>query len=163
VPNFFNDVIEKSPYLHSRTRVAYPHMLAPFVLARVQVIMDEAAKSGNPVMLFETFRSKERQQLLFDQANGVTQLSEVGVHYYGLAADLVRVDENGQPTWQGDYSFLGALARKHGMVWGGPGPRNLNIGDLDHVQMIRFEDQARLFRGEWYPDENYDAFATGEE
>jgi hypothetical protein len=35
-------------------------------------------------MIFETYRSQERQQVLFEQ--GATQLRTVGVHHHGLPA-----------------------------------------------------------------------------
>jgi len=56
-----------------------------------------------------------------------TKLKTVGVHHYGLACDLVK-DIAGEPSWKGDFAFLGRLAKKHKMIWGGdwrsPGARH---------------------------------------
>ena len=106
-------------------------------------------------MVFETYRSQPRQASLF--AQGATQLKTVGVHHYGLACDLVK-NVDGEPSWKGDFTFLGVLAKKHGLIWGGdwgqPGVRN-SFPDLDHVQRCTILDQNKLFAGTWYPDDNY--------
>jgi len=63
-----------------------------------------------------TYRSQARQQELFNQ--GASKLRVVGVHHFGLAVDLVKV-VGGEPSWKGDFSFLGRLAHEHGLIWGG--------------------------------------------
>ena len=81
-------------------------------LKLVQAIIEDANAHGIKLMIFETFRSQERQAFLFDQ--GATRLKKVGVHHYGLACDLVK-DINGEPSWKGDFSLLGTLAHQHGL------------------------------------------------
>jgi hypothetical protein len=71
---------------------------------------------GIALMIFETYRSEDRQLALFNQ--GATKLKNVGVHHYGLACDLVK-NINGEPSWKGDFGFLGELADENGMIWGG--------------------------------------------
>jgi hypothetical protein len=44
-----------------------------------------------------------------------TKLKTVGVHHYGLACDLVK-DIAGEPSWKGDFAFLGRLAKKHRLI-----------------------------------------------
>ena len=95
---------------------------------------------------------------LFNQ--GATKLRNVGVHHYGLACDIVK-DINGEPSWKGDFTFLGGLAKAHGLIWGGDwGTPNVHhtFLDMDHVQRCSIGDQASLFRGEWYPDETYNPY-----
>jgi hypothetical protein len=65
--------------------------------------------------VWETFRSHARQIMLFNQK--ATKLRSVGVHHYGLAADIVKWD--GEPSWRGDWAFMGTLAREFGLHWGG--------------------------------------------
>ena len=68
---------------------------------------------------------------------------------------------NGEPSWKGDFSFLGPIARAYGLVWCGDwGQPNLphSFGYNDHVQRCSVEMQAQLFRGDWYPGTNYSAF-----
>ena len=70
----------------------------------------------------ETFRSAARQQALFKQ--GLTQLDgltpqSIGTHHFGVACDFARL-EDGKTDWKvKDWLFLGPLARKVGLVWGG--------------------------------------------
>jgi LAS superfamily LD-carboxypeptidase LdcB len=75
----------------------------------VLAIIADAAAAGIKLMAFETFRSQVRQTKLFQQK--ATKLKKVGVHHYGLACDLVK-DVAGQPSWKGDFKFLGKLAKE---------------------------------------------------
>jgi hypothetical protein len=95
---------------------------------------------------------------LFNQ--GATKLRKVGVHNYGLACDIVK-SINGQPSWKGDFSMLGQLARDHGLIWGGDwGNPTIHHTFVDavHVQRCTVSRQAALFRGDWYPDDAYDPY-----
>jgi hypothetical protein len=156
--NFYTTVIEKSPLFHSVDRVSSLDLLEPKTMEAVLAILADAKALGMPLMVFETYRSVERQLILFNQH--ATQLKQVGVHHYGLACDIVK-DINGEPSWKGDFSLLGTLSRKHGLVWGGnwnePGP--YTFVDMDHVQRCSLMDQFKLFAGTWYPDNNYDPLA----
>lgn len=159
VQSFFTKTIQTDPRYQSPKRLSPRNLLEPATLAAVDAIMKDAAAAGIPLMLYETFRSKERQQELFKK--GATKLKTVGVHHYGLACDLVK-DVNGEPSWKGDFTFLGKLARRHGLIWGGdwgkPGVKP-KFFDGVHVQRITVARQASLFAGTWYPDSNYSPWA----
>jgi hypothetical protein len=149
--NFYTDVIMQDPRFGYQIRISDPMLLEPVTRLAVQRIVLAAGGLGFPVMIFETYRSQARQTLLFQQK--ATELQTVGVHGYGLAADLVRVVA-GEPTWKVDYSFLGPLAKQYGLVWGGDwgatGERHTFI-DSDHVQGVTLAQQDALFAGTWYP------------
>jgi hypothetical protein len=147
--NFYTDFLVTSPLFHSVDRVSSLEYLEPSFRSIIEVIIEEAGELGHDMVVYETYRSAQRQSELF--AQHATQLKVVGCHHYGLACDIVKAG----PSWEGDFYFLGRLANFHGLVWGGPGAGNLNIGDMDHVQMCAFVDQNRLFAGHWYPDDNY--------
>ena len=156
--NFYTDVIQKDPRFRSTRRVSDPALLEPAMRAAVQAVIADAAAHGIKLMIFETYRSQERQVELFNQH--ASQLKKVGVHHYGLACDIVK-DVNGEPSWKGSFSFLQALAKAHGLIWGGDwGTPNVHhsFQDTDHVQRCSVADQAKLFRGEWYPDANYNPY-----
>ena len=156
--NFFTDTISRDLTLNSTNRVDSLDLLEPETRKRVLAIIEDAQALGFTLRAFETYRSQERQQQLFDQH--ATQLRQVGVHHYGLACDLVKV-VGGQPSWKGDFSFLGQLAREHALIWGGDwGTPNLRHTFVDtvHVQRCTMGKQPALFRGEWYPDANYDPY-----
>lgn len=125
-------------------RVSDPALLFPPLRAKIESIVAEAKALGQELVIFETYRSAARQARLF--AEGRTKLARVGVHHYGLAADLVR-RVNGKLTWEADYALLGGLAKRRGLVWGG----DWRFRDEVHVQGIPVSDQSRLFSGAWYP------------
>jgi hypothetical protein len=158
--NFYADVIQKDPRFHSTERVADINLLEPITQQAVLNIIQDAKESlGIELMVFETYRSQELQEIYFER--GVTQLQKVGVHHYGLAADIVKV-KNGQPNWDGDFGFLQKLANKYNLVWGGDWGRPdepHSFRDVDHVQRITVDDQAVLFAGAFYPDETYNPYA----
>jgi hypothetical protein len=134
-------------------------LLEPVTRKLVKQIIADAADEGIKLVAFETYRSQARQTKLF--AQGATQLKTVGVHHYGLACDLVK-DIAGSPSWKGDFKFVGKLAKKYKLIWGGdwgrPGVRT-RFPDEVHVQRCAVSAQRRLFAGTWYPDEDYNPYA----
>jgi hypothetical protein len=134
-------------------------LLEPVTRDLVLAIIADAAKDGIKLMAYETFRSQARQTMLFKQK--ATKLQRVGVHHYGLACDLVK-DVGGQPSWKGDFKFLGRLAKRHKMIWGGDwGNPSVKHSFVDgvHVQRCTVARQRTLFAGTWYPDDNYHPYA----
>ncbi len=158
MPNFFADVISKDARFRSPNRIADPNLLEPGTRSLVQAIIGAANAQGIALMIFETYRSEDRQLALFNQ--GASTLKTVGVHHYGLACDLVK-SINGEPSWKGDFGFLGKLAHANGMIWGGdwgsPGVAHSFV-DADHVQRCTLTRQNALFAGTWYPDAAYDPY-----
>jgi hypothetical protein len=149
-------VLEPDPRFTRIARCSDVALLEPVTRAAVAAIIAGAANLGYTLIPFETFRSQGRQQQLY--AAGATQLRTVGVHGYGLACDLVK-SIAGEPSWKGDFTFLGELAKEHGLIWGGdwgePGVAHDFI-DACHVQRCAMADQSGLFAGVWYPDAKYD-------
>ena len=154
--SFYNDVLKKSEKWGTLSIVNDIALLEPVTRAAVLAIVADAKALGHEMVVFETFRSQARQQQLFDE--GATELQHVGVHGFGLAADIVKA---GPHPWDGDFSFLLPLARKHGLIsgqdWGQPQVHHSFI-DADHVQRVKVSDQSRLFGGGWYPDASYNPY-----
>jgi hypothetical protein len=158
--SFYEDVIRKDPRFNSVKRVSDMALLEPVTRAAVATIVEDARLMGIDLMVFETYRSPARQQELFNQ--GASKLRVVGVHHYGLACDIVKVIAD-EPSWKGDFSFLGQLAREQGLIWGGDwGDPSVphKFVDAVHVQRCTVRLQPALFRGSWYPDANYDPYAA---
>ena len=159
MPNFYDNVISKDPRFASAARISDLDLLEPTTRNAVTQIIADAKANGLELMVFETYRSQARQQDLF--THGATQLKTVGVHHYGLACDLVK-NINGDPSWKGDFSLLGHLARQYGLIWGGdwgnPGIAHSFI-DEPHVQRCSLARQASLFQRSWYPDATYSPYA----
>ncbi len=152
--DFFADVIRHDPRFLSPGQIRDTQLLEPITRAAVAAVVAEAAAMGIALQVTETFRSQARQAQLF--ARRATQLEKVGVHHYGLACDFARI-EDGKADWNAaDWTFLGPLAAKHGLVWGG----DWSLRDLVHVQRVAVADQNKLFSGAWYPDENYSPQGT---
>ena len=160
--NFYTDVISQDPRFDSMARVADPSLLEPATRQLVESVVSAARQMGIEVVIYETYRSQERQQQLFN--NGATKLRTVGVHHYGLACDIVRV-AGGEPCWKGDFSFLGQLAHSSGLIWGGDwGAPEIkhNFVDSVHVQRCTVARQGDLFAGTWYPDDAYNPYDDGQ-
>jgi hypothetical protein len=160
--NFYTDVISHDPHFDSVTRIADASLLEPTTRQLVEGIVIAARQMGIEVMIYETYRSQARQQELFNQ--GATKLRTVGVHQYGLACDIVRA-VGGEPSWKGDFSFLGQLAHSSGLIWGGdwgaPGIKHSFV-DSVHVQRCTVTRQGALFAGTWYPDDTYNPYQDGQ-
>ena len=154
--DFYTETLRADPRFHSVACIADPALLEPTFRAKVLAVIADAKANGHDLRLVETFRSQARQEALFRQ--GKTELAHVGVHGFGLAADLVFFD-HGKPNYDDSaYALLGHLAQAHGLIWGGDWgePHKAHrFRDFDHVQRIRVEDQEKLFRGSWYPDARY--------
>src|SRR5260370_17117110 len=88
MPNFYSDVIVHDKRFHSKKRVSDPKLLEEATRLAVEAIIAGALTLGIKLMIFETYRSQQRQRALFSR--GPTQLKELGVHHYGLASDLVQ-------------------------------------------------------------------------
>jgi len=160
--NFYSDVICKDARFASSTRVSDPSLLEPATRQLVESVVSAAQRMGIEVMIYETYRSQNRQQELFD--SGATKLRTVGVHHYGLACDIVRVAA-GEPCWKGDFSFLGQLTHSCGLIWGGDwGAPEIKHSFVDsvHVQRCTVTRQGDLFAGSWYPDEAYNPYDDGQ-
>lgn len=156
--DFFTDVIQTDPRFDSVARVADLALLEPVTRQLALTIVEQAGNLGFTMMVYETYRSKARQEQLFQQ--GATQLRQVGVHHYGLACDIVKV-VNGEPSWKGDFSFLGPIAHSCGLIWGGDWGAPLqhhSFIDLPHVQRCTVARQGPLFAGSWYPDTAYNPY-----
>lgn len=158
VATFYTHVISKDARFGSLTRVADPSLLEPTTRQLVERIISASQQMGIEVMIYETYRSQDRQQQLFN--SGASKLRTVGVHHYGLACDIVR-SVGGEPCWKGDFSFLGQLAQSCGLIWGGDwGAPHIKHSFIDsvHVQRCTVARQGDLFAGLWYPDETYNPY-----
>ena len=149
--NFYTDVIKKDARFTSTASCRDMALLEPAFRQKVMDLMAASSAAGTPLMVTETYRSSQRQTMLFNQ--GATQLKTVGVHHYGLACDFAKV-VGGEPSWGGSWTFMQALCAAQGIVWGGdwgtPSQPH-TFHDWDHVQGCTVAQQAVLFAGTWYP------------
>lgn len=157
---FYTDVIQKDPRFHSTNVCADLALLEPGFRARITAFIALAKSLGHDVEILETYRSPARQQELYEKH--LTELRQVGVHGFGLAADL-KVLVNGvyDPKGQ-DYLYFKDLALKDdvisGINWGEPCEHH-SFEDFDHLQGVPIFRQDALFAGTWYPLNPYDPWA----
>jgi len=162
--SFYSDVLAKSPAFHSIDVQKSTDLLEPGTRTAVAALIDDAAAHDHHLIVLETFRSSRRQLQLFNQH--ASELRNVGCHGYGVAADLGIAGPAGAVDWKADYTLLQALARKHGLIWGGDwgAPKRRHaFRDMDHVQRVPVFRQAELFSGDWYPATNYDPYVDMEQ
>lgn len=120
--------------------------LAPGFRARVEAVIAEAAQFGHRLAVNESLRTDERQRWLYAQGRTrpgaiVTNApsAATSMHGHGLAVDLLPStgwDRTPMPVWL----YVGRLARKHGLVWGGDWDGDGETSDshpfdAPHVQM----------------------------
>ncbi len=92
--NFYTDVIAHDPRFESTERISDTALLEPVTARKVAAILADADAHGVRIAVYETYRSKARQVMLFQE--GATRLRNVGVHHYGLACDIVLL-RGGEP------------------------------------------------------------------
>jgi len=123
--NFYTDAIRKDARFASLQPIHDLALLEPVTRSKVLAIIADAAAAGIKLMPTRPAEARRGKTRLYHQR--ATKLKTVGVHHYGLACDLVK-DIAGEPSWKGDFAFLGRLAKKHKMIWGGdwrsPGARH---------------------------------------
>lgn len=98
--------------------------LHPEVQKRAMYVLEDAARAGLNVGVFEGWRDEARQRQVMS-----TGASWVGnwmnsYHPWGLAVDFVFLDAAGNWTWApagGDQAWiaLGEIIERHGFEWGG--------------------------------------------
>jgi hypothetical protein len=162
--SFYSDVLVKSPAFNSIETQKSADLLEPGTRAAVAALIPDAAAHGHHLIVLETYRSSRRQLQLFNQH--FTELRNVGCHGYGVACDLGIAGPNGAVNWKADYTLLRALAKKHGLIWGGDWgtPKcQHSFRDMDHVQRIPVFRQNEMFAGNWYPATNYDPYQDMQE
>ena len=74
--NFYSDIIELDPRFQSVKPIGDLNLLEPTMRGLVRQVIRDAATLGFELMAFETYRSQERQEELFDQH--ATQLKKAG-------------------------------------------------------------------------------------
>lgn len=109
-------------------------LLYPPFASKILQGLDDCHKLEIPLQVFETYRTRERQDLLFNEGRNVTR-SRAGQswHQYGIACDLVlRIKD--QWAWEPEhlYKTAGPIFRKYGLEWcEGKAPKF----ELCHYQM----------------------------
>ena len=112
-------------------------LLLPEMQVKVNALLSAAKLAGLNIQVFETLRTRERQAFLFGKGRTPQQCKDAGLklydqwsqpndkivtstmnsqHLVAKAADLVFIDNKGNPTWVGDWQKVIALAKQCGLT-----------------------------------------------
>jgi peptidoglycan L-alanyl-D-glutamate endopeptidase CwlK len=109
-------------------------LLFPPFAHRVDEAISNCKDAGIDVMVFEAWRSPQRQTFLYSQGRSapgkiVTKADAwQSIHQLGLAVDIVFKDAKGNPSWEGDYALVAPHFQAMGLEWLG------GVGDKPHFQ-----------------------------
>ncbi len=120
--------------------------LAPVMREKVQCIVTKMERSGRPVKVYETYRSRMRQRELWNRGRTkpgviVTNVKDpaTGFHYWGIGADLIHPtllwDAPGSWWWH-----LGQFSEQCGLVAGAFWKR---FPDRPHVNWAAWESASQ--------------------
>ncbi len=118
-------------------------LLAPKVKEHALVAIGNAVHAGYPVKAFETYRSPERQNMLY--AQGRTMPGRIitdkkgweSFHQYGLALDIAFWVENDW-SWKGDFKAVSKYFIEQGFEW------------LSPMEEVHFQMRKNLMTSEAY-------------
>lgn len=133
--------------------------LAPAMIVAIRAAEAACAAAKLPVLRFETFRSRARQEWLYAQGREVRPPNDIvtnassairSQHGYGLAVDFIhpRLYWKAPAQWWED---VAAIVTQHGLAWGG---RWSTLPDPPHFQWARCPiapravDRADYLRGD---------------
>lgn len=151
--SWYSEKIKTNPAYMFIGRVNAVDMLYPPFACAIIKLFAKARSEGLMICLYETYRSQERQLELFNK--GATKLKKNGMHHFGVAADLVFLNTNGNPSWDGKYNWarMGYIGQNLGLEWGGSW---VDFRDMPHFQFIpaTVSKQAKIVA------ENYPSYAS---
>jgi len=110
------------------------HRNSDLLFPTIKTKAEEICSEVNDLHIFETYRSNVRQLQLYN--NGSSKIKQFGMHFYGIAVDLVFRDIHGW-TWDGDYKTVRRKYKERGLIV-------LGSWDMAHAQMVTVSQQSNL-------------------
>lgn len=113
-----------------------PSLLEPGFKKKFELWRAEVIELHPNARVFETLRTKERQERLYAKGRTVpgkivTNIKSAGMHWKGKAVDIVFLNNKWQPTRSWPYDDLIELAKKY------------NIKNLKPFEASHFEDNGK--------------------
>ena len=127
--HFCKKIVTSNEFAHSIV-CSNPYLLFPTLRVKAEEICSEVPD----LHIFETYRSNVRQAHLYSK--GFSKIRQFGMHYYGVAVDLVFKDY-GKWTWDGDYQTVRKKYKERGLIV-------LGNWDMAHAQMVTVSEQNKL-------------------
>jgi len=101
------------------TRINDIDELKPQMKKKVEKLLQLAKENDLKVVVFETYRSQERQNWLYEQGRTrpgrIVTWTKNSRHKQREAVDMVFLDKNGNYTWNGDWNKLIELGEQCGL------------------------------------------------
>lgn len=123
--------------MKDQTSIQRIAQLHPDVREGFQNFITDAENALNiTIRIVQGLRTFAEQDALYAQGRtkpgNIVTYSPAGTSYhnYGLAVDVVPIDETGKMNWNYDFKKLVPFAEKYGITWGG----NFPHPDLDHFE-----------------------------
>lgn len=105
------------------------NQLHPILKTKILLLLKLAKEAGLNVDVFETYRTPERSNMLYDKGTGAK--AGYSYHNYNLACDIVFKNDKGW-TWDSkDWIKLGEIGKSIGLDWGG----DWTMRDCPHFQL----------------------------
>ena len=148
--SWYSEKIKTQANYTATDRISDLVMLYPPFAFSVIKLFAKAQSEQLLVCIFETYRSQERQLELFNK--GATKLKKNGMHHFGIAADLVFLDGQKNPSWDVIYNWtrLGKIGQDLGLEWGGSWS---GFVDKPHFQLISatVAEQQKIIKEKYPP------------
>lgn len=116
--------------------------LNPVFLQQLLDLLVEGKMQNYIYKVYSGYRSFDEQRTLYKLfLGGGAKAAPPGLsaHNYGLAVDCARLMPDGTVSWKdSDMDYLGVLAPKHGLDWGG------RFADKPHLGMVNYVTGQQL-------------------
>ena len=107
-----------------------------------RTLLEEKIK-GERIAIFETYRAPSRQTALFTAGHSKAKAWQ-SWHQYGLAVDIVFLDDTGNVTWNGDYDALASKLKCDKIAWSGDWKNSYERCHFEWKHSISIQDAATL-------------------
>lgn len=140
IAKHFIETIKKSDAYKENKAVSCndQELLEPNFRAKVKNVLAKCGEAGLNVSARETFRTNALQQHYYNQ--GFSKIRINGMHHYGIAQDILCLDEKGKVIQNGsdaDYLKLREIAKDEGL-------HLLGLWDAGHVQAVATSEQNAM-------------------
>lgn len=136
IANYFKNTIQSSELYHSPKPVNDVDLLYPEFKDKVdELISIYKEDHEHEPFILETYRSNDLQLSYFNR--GASKIRKDGMHHFGIAVDLVALNDNGHVSYDIlDYDSLRKTAKELGLT--------ILTWELCHFQFVPVEKQNEL-------------------
>lgn len=120
----------------------------PTFAARLEKFLRAAWQDGARVIIQEGYRDPKKQDELFKKGGVTNARGGESYHNYGLAVDVVFLDEKNRPSWnpRHDWKRLGELGKKSGLKWGGDFSKLKDLCHFEYHPGLAIKDLKALYQ-----------------